>query len=41
MANSETLKAKNVDSPDERRTFEKGKVEIVGIDEVSAGRFIL
>jgi len=41
MANSETLKAKNVDSPDEIRTFEKGKVEIVSIDEVTAGRFTL
>jgi len=41
MADSETLKAKSVESPDERRTFDNGKVDIVKIDEVTAGRFTL
>ncbi len=41
MADSETLKAKSVESPDETRTFEKGKVDLVSIDEVTAGRFTL
>ncbi len=41
MADSGSLKAKNVDTPDETRTFEKGKVDIVSIDEVTAGRFSL
>jgi hypothetical protein len=39
VADSETLKAKNVDSPDESRTFDNGKIDIVSIDEVTAGRF--
>jgi hypothetical protein len=30
-----------MDSPDETRTFEKGKVDIVSIDEITAGRFSL
>ncbi len=41
MAESETLKAKNVDSPDETRAFDNGKVDTVRIDEVTAGRFTL
>jgi hypothetical protein len=32
MADSETLKAKNVDAADETRTFDNGKVDIVSID---------
>jgi hypothetical protein len=35
------LKAKSVEFHDETRTFEKGKVDIVSIDEVTAGRFTL
>jgi quercetin dioxygenase-like cupin family protein len=38
---SESLKAKSVESPDETRTFDNGKVDIVSIDEVTAGRFTL
>jgi hypothetical protein len=30
-----------MDSPDEIRAFEKGKVDIVSIDEITAGRFSL
>ena len=41
MADSETLKAKNVDSPDETRSFDNGKVDVVHVDEVTAGRFTL
>jgi hypothetical protein len=41
MADSGILKAKNIDTPDETKTFEKGKVEIVNIDEVTAWRFSL
>jgi quercetin dioxygenase-like cupin family protein len=41
MADSETLKAKNVDSADETRTFDNGKIDIVSIDELTAGRFTL
>ena len=33
---SESLKAKSVESPDETRTFDNGKVDIVSIDEVTA-----
>jgi hypothetical protein len=35
------LKAKNVDAADETRTFDNGKVDIVSLDEVTAGRFTL
>jgi EutQ-like cupin domain len=41
MADSETLKAKSLDSPDETRSFDNGKMDIVSIDEVTAGRVIL
>jgi len=41
MADSETLKAKNVDSADETRTFDNGKVDVVHVDEITAGRFTL
>ena len=41
MADSQTLKAKSTDSADETRTFEKGRVNIVHIDEVIAGKFTL
>jgi hypothetical protein len=41
MASSETIKSKSLSSPDETRTFEKGKMEIVNIDEVTAGRVTL
>jgi len=41
MADSETLKANSVESPDETRTFDNGKVDIVSLDEVTAGRFTL
>ena len=35
------LLAKNFDSPDEVRTFEKGKVEIVNLGDMTIGRAIL
>jgi quercetin dioxygenase-like cupin family protein len=41
MAASETLKSKALDSPDETRTFEHGKMQIVNIDEATAGRVSL
>jgi quercetin dioxygenase-like cupin family protein len=41
MTVSETIKAKSMDSPDETRTFENGKMDIVNIDEVTAGRVTL
>lgn len=41
MTVSETIKAKSMDSPDETRTFENGKMDIVNSDEVTAGRVTL
>jgi quercetin dioxygenase-like cupin family protein len=41
MADSETLKAKSMDSADETRTFDNGRMDIVHIDEVTAGRVTL
>jgi quercetin dioxygenase-like cupin family protein len=41
MDDSETLKAKSVESPDESRIFDNGKLDIVHVDEVTAGRFTL
>jgi hypothetical protein len=41
MASSETIKSKSLSSPDETRTFENGKMGIVNIDEVTAGRVTL
>lgn len=38
MAHSETVKTKSMDSPDETRTFDKGKMQLVTIDEFTAGR---
>ena len=38
MADSAKLRAQSMDSPDETRTFEKGKMEIVNVEEVTAGR---
>ena len=37
MTVSETIKAKSMNSPDETRTFENGKMDIVNSDEVTAG----
>jgi hypothetical protein len=37
MADSAKLRAQSMDSPDETRTFEKGKMEIVNVEEVTAG----
>ena len=41
MADSQSLKAKNMDAADETRTFDNGKIDIVHVDEVTAGRFAL
>ena len=41
MASSENVKAKSLDSPDESRTFDNGKLDIANIDEVTAGRATL
>lgn len=41
MTVSETIKAKSMDSLDETRTFENGKMDIVNSDEVTAGRVTL
>ena len=41
MAASENVKAKSLDSADETRTFEHGKLELSTIDEFSAGRVTL
>ncbi len=41
MAASENVKAKSLDSPDETRTFEHGKLELSTIDEFTAGRVTL
>jgi hypothetical protein len=41
MGDSQTLKAKSMESADETRTFEKGQVSIVHVDEVTAGKFTL
>ena len=41
MAHTQTLQTKSLDSPDETRSFEKGKIQIVNIDEVTAGRVTL
>jgi quercetin dioxygenase-like cupin family protein len=38
MVDSAKLRAQSMDSPDETRTFEKGKMEIVNVEEVTAGR---
>jgi quercetin dioxygenase-like cupin family protein len=35
------LKAKSLDSPDETRSFDNGKMDIVSVDEVTAGRVTL
>jgi hypothetical protein len=41
MVDSQSLKAKNTEAADETRTFEKGQVNIVHVDEVTAGMFTL
>jgi quercetin dioxygenase-like cupin family protein len=41
MAASENVKAKSLDSADETRTFEHGKLELATIDEFSASRVTL
>ena len=41
MAHTPTLQTKSLDSPDETRSFEKGKLQIANIDEVTAGRVTL
>jgi len=41
LAASENVKAKSLDSPDETRTFDHGKMDIANIDEFTAGRVTL
>ena len=41
MAASENVKAKSLDSPDETRTFDHGKLDVANIDEFTAGRVTL
>lgn len=41
MTDSETMKTKSMEAPDETRTFENGKMDIVNIDEFTAGRVTL
>jgi uncharacterized cupin superfamily protein len=41
MANTQTVQSKSLDSPDETRSFDKGKMQIANIDEVTAGRVTL
>ena len=41
MAHTQTLQTKSLDSPDETRSFEKGKLQITNIDEVTTGRVTL
>ena len=38
MARSETIKARSMEAPDETETFENSKMDIVNIDEITAGR---
>jgi quercetin dioxygenase-like cupin family protein len=37
----ESLQKKNLDSPDETRTFENGKVQVTTLGEFNASRFML
>ncbi len=37
MAHTQTLQTKSLDSPDETCSFEKGRLQIANIDEVTAG----
>ena len=41
MAASENVKAKSLDSPDESRAFDHGKLDLATIDEFTAGRATL
>jgi uncharacterized cupin superfamily protein len=41
MAHTQTFQTKSLDSPDETRSFEKGRLQIANIDEVTAGRVTL
>ena len=38
---AESLQKKNLDSPDETRTFENGKVQVTTLGEFNASRFVL
>jgi quercetin dioxygenase-like cupin family protein len=38
---SERLQKKSLDSPDETRTFENGKVEVTTLGDFNASRFVL
>ena len=38
MTASENVKAKSLDSPDESRTFDHGKMDLANIDEFTVGR---
>jgi uncharacterized cupin superfamily protein len=41
MAHTQTVQAKSLDSPDETRSLDKGKMQIAHLDEVTAGRVTL
>jgi hypothetical protein len=41
MSQSETVKVKSLDSPDETRTFDHGKIEIANIDGFTVARLTL
>jgi quercetin dioxygenase-like cupin family protein len=41
MAAAESVQAKSLDSPDETRNFDHGKMDIANIDEFTAGRVAL
>jgi hypothetical protein len=41
MPPSQNVRAKSLDSPDETRTFEYGKLDIATTDEFTAGRVTL
>jgi hypothetical protein len=41
MAASTKIQKKSLDSPDETRTFEKGKIELVNLGDVTIGRAVL
>ena len=41
MTASTKIQKKSLDSPDETRTFEKGKIELVNLGDVTIGRAVL
>jgi hypothetical protein len=41
MTSSTKIQKKSLDSPDETRTFEKGKIELVNLGDVTIGRAVL